>query len=89
MVSPCVRPVRESDLATRRRGHERRVAERDVHATMLSTCVLVVAESEFAQNRPVRGPCPRQEAVRTSAQTNVALPTTAHLVARRVNMDRR
>jgi len=51
---------REGDLATRRRAHERRVVERDVHATMLSTCVLVVAECEFAKDRPVSGPCPRQ-----------------------------
>ena len=51
---------REGDLAARWRGHKRRVAERDVYATMLSTCVLVVAESEFAQDRPVSGPCPRQ-----------------------------
>ncbi len=48
----------EGDLAAHRRGDRGRVTERDVHATMLSACVLVVAEGEFAQDRPVSRPCP-------------------------------
>lgn len=51
---------REGDLAAGRRGDRRRAAQCDVHAAMLSTCVLVVAESEFTQDRPVSRPCPRQ-----------------------------
>jgi hypothetical protein len=51
---------RERDLAAHRRDHGGRLAERDVHATMLPTCVLVFTESELTQDRPVSGPCPRE-----------------------------
>jgi hypothetical protein len=52
---PC-----EGDLAAHRRGDRGRVAQCDVDATVLPACVLVVAESEFTQYRPVGRPCPGQ-----------------------------
>lgn len=49
----------EGDLTGDRRQHTARIAERDVHAAVLSTRIAIVRDGELAEDRPIRGPRPR------------------------------